>query len=246
MISIILIVCIILLILLFAFVLFVEKSEKENMGEVFKYEDIKNNLKTGDIILFSGQYYSGLCDEIKYLLRTKLPGSIYGHAGMVFKTDKTYLIEVCSTQQPAIEQSIFMNNKKKGGIRLIELDIIIDAYHKECDGLFGVKYIDKEIPTERVIDVLNNKDYRDMVFPERSYLAKLAFLDFVISREIAKIYSGYDQKNMYCTEFLYSLLYHCGAVKLYPSKFFWPHLFTSKKFKDLCIAKFSDPVKFIP
>ena len=122
---------IIILILLFIFylVLFVIDTKDDN-EPVYKYDDIKKNLKTGDIILFSCQYHGSLFNELEYIFRTKLLGSMYGHAGVVIKKNngEIYIAEVCGHDQCGYQEAYHLNKFNKGGARIINLDTILNFF----------------------------------------------------------------------------------------------------------------------
>jgi len=237
------IIIIIILILLVFYIIFLLKPIDNE--PFYHYDDIKKRLKTGDIILFSCKQHGSLLDNMVYSIRTTLVNSEYGHAGIVIKNKKgkLFIVEACGPSQCGYENATHLNNDKKGGARIIELDKILQEYYEEYKGIYAVKFISKEIPYSVIMEKL--KKYENIRFQDRHVLAMLVVADICISNTLAKTLSKYcDEKKMICTDFLYDLLYECNVVKEYPSKIFWPHLITSKKFDDLQIINYSKPYKF--
>ena len=245
-----LIIIIILLTLFFLYILFYYRNSNQTDNEiVYNYKDIKKDLKSGDIILFSCNKYSSIVDEIGYICRTKLLGTAYGHVGIVFNNNgNLFLVECTDDNHTARQYATHLNNKKRGGIRIIELDTIISEYYKENKGFFGVKFIEKEIPTQRMID--NILKYQNVIFEIKIVLIGLIIIDLYISNDsvtkISHIYTKNEtiMDKMMCSEFVYKLLFDCDVVNYYPRKIFWPHLFVNGKFDELTKINYSQPLKF--
>jgi hypothetical protein len=171
--------------------------------------------------------------------------SIYGHAGIVIKKkNKLYITECCGHDQTGYHEAKHLNDKKMGGVRIIELDVLLREYYKNNKGVCAVKFISKEIPYS---DFMKNMlKYRNAVFQDRKVLIMLAITDIFISHELAKKLSkGYGDEKMICTEFVYNILRDCNVLKEYPGKLFWPHTITNKLFDELEIIKYSKPYKFV-
>lgn len=238
------IIILIILILILVCVLFlVEDNDSE---PIYRYEDIKKKLKTGDIILFSCKKHGSFINKIIYACRTNIVGSQYGHAGIIIKDPqgKLYIVESCDHNQCSGQHAHHLNKHKKGGVRIIDTDIILKEYYKKYEGIYAVKFISSEIPYEKFMEKLNK--YKNIIFQNRDTLSLLVITDLIISHTLAtKIANKCDNNEMICTEFLHSLLYDCKVLKDYPSKIFWPHLITSKIFDDLENVKYSKPYKFI-
>ena len=136
----------IIIILVFLYIKSNQKSldSYQNIGSypTYKYADIKNKLKTGDIMLFSYKKHQSKIHEIFYYCRTKLLGSEYGHVGIVIRdNDKLFLLECTDSDHIGNNKSFHFNNYGKGGVRIIELETLLKEYENGYMGIFGVKFI---------------------------------------------------------------------------------------------------------
>jgi hypothetical protein len=225
--------------------MFVIDKEVYN-GPIYKYDDIKKYLKTGDIILFTCQYFGSFFMELEYILRTKMLGSVYGHAGIVIKKNngKIYIVEVSNYDHCGFEKAHYLNKFNRGGVRIINLETILKMYYKEYRGFFAVKFISQEIPYSKIMQKL--KKYKNITFKSTRSIITLALTDILISHSLAeKISNSLSNNEMICTEFLYILLYDCNVLKHYPPKLFWPHLIETSIFDKLENIKYSALYKFV-
>ncbi|XWV24972.1 hypothetical protein QJ856_gp0807 [Tupanvirus deep ocean] len=241
---------IILLIVVFFLLMFITDTNKYD-EPIYDFNQIKRNFKTGDIILFSCNKHSSLLDRAAYYCRTEFLGSPYGHCGIILRDGKNlYLVECTTAEHTSYEKAMHLNNYNKGGVRIIDLETMIQDYYNENGGFFGVKYIKEEIPNQIFFD--NLMKYKESIFENKFLLFLFAIVDVIVSNSAAKkfinlYYGPEDQdhsKRMMCCEFIYRMLKDCGAVMDYQAKLFWPYLFTNGKFDELSIMKFSKPVRF--
>lgn len=241
------IIIIIIIFIIFYFLIFVRKHDKYQYDPLYDYSNIKPRMKTGDIILFACRKFDSLGSFIKYTSRTELIGSPYGHVGIILRNGhRLYVMECTSNVHCADEHAYYLNNLGKGGIRIIDLDILIHSYYKEWGGNFAIRFISEEIPHARVAK--NFKLYKDKTFGDTFKLGFLTVVDMTISHDLAKRLVPLVDKSKYiCSEFAYEFLYRCGILKKYPAELFWPHLFMDDKlFSPLQLVKYSKPFKFIP
>lgn len=238
---------IIIAILFILYVLiFVRKKDKHENHSFYNYHDVKKKLKTGDIILFSCNSNEDFYSVIKYYIRTKFVGSSYGHVGLVYKDydDKLYIVECVSSLHCADEHAIYLNNYGKGGVRIIDMEILFDKYSKENSAYFAVKFISKEISNDIFIENLNS--YAEKIFENKSILFFLAFVDLCISHNLSNhLTSLCNENKMMCSEFVHNILYRCNVTKEYTSKLIWPFTVMDELFEKLEIVKYSEPIKFI-
>ena len=211
---------------------------RENAKEAYQYSKIKDNLKTGDIILFSSKNNGNLIQSTIYWTRTRLVGSEYGHVGIVIRTeDGLYLAECCNAMHAGHDECYHMNKQGNGGVRIISLDTIIERYHREYGGFFAVKPIKEELSSDVVISSLNK--YQESIFEDINFMYYVAMLDTLVSKDIAKTVirkyrsNMFDPHRMTCGEFLYNILTDCGVTKSSRSKLVWPHVYVGNRFTKL-------------
>lgn len=234
-----LIVIIIILIILFKYFF-------SNDAEHFiSYENIKKNIKTGDIILFACDHRMNPIKKIKYGCRTKLLGSEFGHVGLILKKkDKYYVVECCGTDQCGDEISYHLNNKKSGGVRIIDLEEYLSEYKNSYNGYFAIKHIHKAIPND--LFLLNLKKYKNKIFESKLKLINLATLDILGGHSLAlKLEKQLRNPNqMMCSEFMHSILFDCGILSEYNSKLFWPHMINDSSFCKFQIVPYGKIIHF--
>ncbi len=238
------VIVVIILVLILLYVYFKYKKNFVN-NKVYKYHQIRNKLKTGDIILFSCKEYENFIEELKYYARTTLLGSEYGHVGIIIKdNNKLYVLECISKEHAGNEYASHFNKKGDGGVRIIDLDILLKEYCNYHKGMYAVKFINQEIPNKIIFNKL--KKYEDMTFEHKSIILTVAFIDICISHNLAVNISNFlsSKDKIFCSEFVHDLLNNCGVLKNYPSKLFWPHMIDNDQFKDFHNDYYSDLYQF--
>lgn len=240
------IILIILIIFILYIILFVRKADVYRNDPLYHYQDIKKNMKTGDIILFSCKKNKSIYQKVGYYVRTELIGCEYGHVGIIVKKDdKLYVLECVSDDHCADIYAKYLNDCGDGGIRLINLEILLQHYYDDYDGLYAIKFISKEIPYEKIVKELKN--YKDTKFQDKKKIFMLGLIDICISHNLSKKLLSTDKNNkiLCCSGFVHHFLNRCGVLKDYPSELFWPHLFVyDDVFKPLEIVKYSKPYRF--
>jgi hypothetical protein len=208
----------------------------------YNYDYIKKKLKTGDIILFSYKKNDSLFNKIKYFCHIKFLKTGFNHAGLIFKENKKiYIVE--SDMYNLSQCTNYLNNKQKGGIRIVEFETLLKEYKKRNRHMFAIKFISKPIPNNLFKNVV--LFYKNYTFPNKISLYLSAFIDEFLSHDLANIFANNINFNKtMCSEFVYNVLHKCNVLKKYPSKFFWPYLITDKKFDNLQIIKYSVSYNF--
>ncbi|QGR53978.1 hypothetical protein [Moumouvirus maliensis] len=240
----IIIIGIIFFILFIIFIYILNKKTSSDELE-YNYTDIRKYLKTGDIILFSCKKHENILDELQYFSRTTLLGSEYGHVGLIMReNDKIYVVECTDNNHTGDNYAWRKNNYKKGGLRIINLDVLLKEYYKSHLGAYGIRFISEPIPNDIFLDKI--KKYYDMPFESKFTLFALAFVDICISHDISSELSNIlaDKNKLMCSEFTHDILYRCGILKPYPSKIFWPYLIDNELFDSLHDSKYSKLYKF--
>ena len=232
----------IFMLLFILYILFIVEPSKK--PPLYHYQDIKRRLQTGDIILFSCKRHPSFFGKILYASRTNLLDSEYGHAGMVIKgRNNIYVLECCKAEHPGFTSAKYLNDKGKGGVRIIEFDRLLKEYHDFYDGIFAIKFISSAISNSMLMK--NLKKYQDVTFQETSVLLTLVVFDIFISPRLAEEVAKMCPCNkMVCTEFLHAILYDCHVLKKYSSKLFWPHKITNKIFDKIKLINYSHPYQF--
>ena len=239
------IIIIIIIIIIFYLLLFVKQNDPNKYEPIYNYSDIKENFKTGDIILFSCKKNGSFGKKLEYYLRTNFIGSEFGHIGIIIKNKKgkMYVIESTNKNHCGEKYCHKLNTYDRGGIRIIGLNKLLNKYNHDNDAIFAVRFISKEIPLSVAIKKLNN--YQNFTFPDKRWLYLLAIVDVGISHTTGQKLSKLCNENeMMCSEFVYDFLYNCGILKYYPSKIFWPHLVTNGILDNLAIVPYSKLYKF--
>lgn len=236
---------IIMIIVMTIVMIYFLSGRKDEVKPTLTYADIRPTLKTGDIIFFVCFDHEDKIGEMLYYCRTKLINSEYGHVGIVMRDgDKLYLIDCSDTNHSGEKYAIYLNNRKQGGVKIIDLDIMIREYYNDNGGVFGVRYISREIINSSMITSIIK--HKDKIYESKTFLSIMMFIDVILSHNIAsKLVDRFvDYNKIYCSEMVYCILHDCGIVKEYPCKLFWPHLFNSNTFDDLLLVDYSDVIKF--
>lgn len=233
-------------------------SDKDDQIMYDYFTDIRPKLKTGDIMLFSSKKINGnFLDELSYKSRTTFLDTEYGHVGLVVKnpvTGQLYMLECTDHMHTADDKAVHLNNYKRGGIRIIDLDTLLKRYQSENAGIFAVKFIKHEIPYHLIMDNLH--EYCNVIFDQKWKLVVLAVTELMVSHNLAVKLSGRPTgilaksnlnskyRRMMCSEFVHEILYRCRVAKPYQSKLVWPHVYTLSTFRDMVNVKFSKQYKF--
>ena len=233
---------VVLIIFILYILLFIKKPDQYKYDPLYNYQDIRKNMNTGDIILFSfKKNNNSLYKSLGYYVRTELIGSEYGHVGIIVRDkEKLFVLECVSNDHCSDSKATYLNNYGQGGIRIIDLDTVL----KDYEGLYAIRFISKEIPYQTIMDKL--EEYVDITFQDKKKIFILGFADVCISHNLSKkILSMTKERKIMCSGFVHHILNKCGALKDYPSELFWPHLITDDNiFDPLQIIKYSKIYKF--
>lgn len=240
------IILIILIIFILYVVFFVRKADIYRNDPLYHYQDVKEKMKTGDIILFSCKKNNSIYRKIGYYVRTELIGCEYGHVGIIVKhNNKLYVLECVSDEHCADIYGKYLNDSGEGGIRLINLETLLEQYNVDYDGLYAIKFISKEIPVKTIFKELKN--YKITKFQDKKKIFLLGLIDICISHDLSikLISSDNENKILCCSGFVHHFLNSCGVLKDYPSDLFWPHLFLYDEIcKPLENISYSKPYRF--
>lgn len=159
------------------------------MTRTEKYEKLRNNLKTGDIVLFAGKGWIGRIIRWATQSRWTHVGMVYRpiHGGQVFLYESTSL-------------------SKKNGVQTVDLKSRIDSY----DGQIAIRYLEGEPLQVKHIQALEavRDDMRGRKY-ERS-VAELA--KSTLGRW--GLYQKKDNSSQFCSELVAYCLQGMALLKL--------------------------------
>lgn len=236
----------ILIIVIIVMAIFVYKnSDTTKRDSLIKttYADVKNQLQTGDILLFRYSNHANKAAQMIYFCRTRLVGSDYGHVAMVLRENgKLYAIEGVDIGHTAEDEGIYFNSEGKGGVRIIKLERLLERYHHDYGGLFAVRHTKKPISNKILMQTVLK--YREQVFEDRKYLGSMLVMDY-LSHGLANTLAVMNRTDkIFCSEFIYRVLRDCDLIGDYNPKLFWPALFTRPIFDRLTGKQWSRVVEF--
>ena len=99
-------------------------------GETMKYSEIRESLKTGDLVLFSGK------GRISGMIRW-FTGSIWSHIGMVIRSKEFDMLLLWESTTLSKIKDI-QSNTAKQGVQLVALSERINTY----DGVIGIRRLE--------------------------------------------------------------------------------------------------------
>lgn len=238
------VILILILLVIIYFLIFVRKKNLYTNYPIHNYSDIRNNLKTGDVILFSCTAHQNIVCEMKYYIRTELLGSEFGHVGLILRhNNKLYCVECTTYHHPGYKYAYHLNDKKEGGIRIVNLDKLLSDYDASYDAIFAVKHIEKEIDSKLMLKKL--REYKDIIFSSKMQMLVSATIDIAISHKLStSVSKSMNMNRMICSQFAYHILREFDVLDDYPDYLFWPVLYVDGTFDKLSRVKYSDVTKF--
>ena len=198
-----------------------------------KYEDIRENLKTGDIVLFSGK--GGISHGIKLFTNSK-----WSHVGMVLRClDLRAIFLWESTTLSNLKDAI--DGKAKRGVQLVLLSDRLRKY----DGEASIRHLNYEVDTKEygklmeLREKLRNRPYEEDKFE----LIKAAY-DGPLG------HNEEDLSSLFCSELVAEAYQALGLLKEppsgLPSNEFTPKDFAEKRRRRLVLDKAASLGKEIP
>jgi hypothetical protein len=209
------------------------------------FDDVREHLKTGDIILFHKSGRSGLLDALEMDLVSPLfyRETEFRHCGLIVRDGGKLAVLECADRFHSGHE-IASYPWGGTGIREVPLEPLLEKY--ACDNgesHFGVRFIPEPIPTDVVLKAVEEigpvgylKAWRTISL----YLSSLVLPRGVV-RRIADRHAG----EMMCSEFVHAVLSRCGALRDYTSKIFTPYIIENgEHFSRHDAAGYSDIVRF--
>ncbi|MHB8072540.1 hypothetical protein [Desulfosporosinus fructosivorans] len=186
-----------------------------------RYDELKNKMNTGDLILFEGEYPISKTIE-------KLEKCPYSHVGMVIRVegfDDPLFLE--STTLTNLEDLVTDNpNKTMAGPKIVNLYERLNHYGEDVKPYVSPKFAYRPLQVERVgmTDTLLNlhKKYYGIADPKETKM----IWEVIIGRWF-KIKANRD--NFFCSEWIAFAYQELGLINTkYPYNAYMPKDFTSK------------------
>jgi hypothetical protein len=209
-------------------------------------QDVRRDLKTGDIILFHKTSRSGILDtlELDFLAPLFFPENEFRHSGIVVRRGNALSVVECTEEfHSGHMHAVYPTGGR--GIREVPLEPLLDAYTRDNgDPHFGVRLIRSEIPHDEVMTSV--KEIGPVSYLKARRSAALFLSSFLLPPSALNRLSDVFAGEMMCSEFVHRVLARCGALREYPSKIFAPYIIeNSHLFERLDLAGYSGIVRFV-
>lgn len=209
-------------------------------------DDVRGDLKTGDIILFHKTARTGILDtlELDFLAPLFFAANEFRHSGIVVRRGSELFVVECTEEFHSGHSHARYPTGGKG-IREVQLEFLLEAYTRDNgDPHFGVRFIRNEIDADLLMSIVREIGPVSYLKATRSIPIYLASF-FLPSGLLSKIIERHASAMM-CSEFVHSVLARCGALGEYPSKIFAPYVIeNSHLFERHDRAGYSDIVRFV-
>ena len=209
-------------------------------------QDVRSDLKTGDIILFHKTSRNGILDtlELDFLAPLFFPENEFRHSGIVVRRNDALSVVECTEElHSGHAHAVYPTGGK--GIREVPLDPLLEAYTRDNgDPHFGVRLIGNEIPADVMMSTVREIGPVSYLNARRS--AALFLSSFLLPSKTHPRLNALFAGEMMCSEFVHSVLARCGALREYPSKIFAPYIIeNSHLFERHDLAGYSGIVRFV-
>jgi hypothetical protein len=208
-------------------------------------DEVRDLLKTGDIILFHKTARTGLFDtlELDFVAPLFFERNEFRHSGIVVRRDGGLFVIECTEELHSGHVHARYPTGGKG-IREVPLELLLQEYtHDNGDPHFGVRFIGRELSAEALMEIVQEIGPVSYLNASRSvpiYLSKYVLPSGAVQRIIDRY-----ANQMMCSEFVHFVLAKCGALRAYPSKLFAPYILENPNlFQRHDIAGYSDIVRF--
>jgi hypothetical protein len=208
--------------------------------------EVRDDLKTGDIILFHKTARSGILDtlELDFVAPLFFPENEFRHSGIVVRRGDALFVVECTEEFHS--GHLFATYPGGGkGIREVPLEPLLEAYTRDNgDPHFGVRFIGTEIDSDRLMSIV--REFGPVSYLKASRSISIYAASFFLPGSLhAKIIERYSSEMM-CSEFVHCVLAKCGALREYPSKIFAPYIIENPElFERHDLAGYSDVVRFV-
>src|SRR5687768_16135705 len=178
------------------------------------FDAVRDDLRTGDIILFHNTTRNGFLDalELDVLSPLVFGRNEFSHSGIIVrKDDELYVIECADRFHSGHSDATYLT--AGNGIRRVPLEPLLHAYNVDNGGEphFGIKHIGSPIDARAIDETVRRYGRIDYLAMHRSAWAFLSSV-FLPQSVHQRIIAAYRQEMM-CSEFVHSLLNRCGVLK---------------------------------
>lgn len=210
-----------------------------SLQPTLRYSDVKNKLKTGDIILFACHRYSSLTNILSYTFYRGAVGCEFIHIGLVVRINGVLCIVEMNRDDYIFDGVIRrLNYSDKGCIIISNLEHRLSHYVNNWNGQFAVRYIDKELDVNTLLRTLEN--YKHITFRKNTSVLMLIVCDFMGLRYPMSL----PDDEMICCEFVYDILLKMGVLEYCPPHLFWTYNYLNGRFDSFTKIPYSMPIKF--
>jgi hypothetical protein len=207
--------------------------------------DVRDDLKTGDILLFHKASRSGILDTLEMDLIAPLffRETEFRHCGIVVRRDDSLAVLECADEFHS-GHHIASYPWGKSGIREVNLEPLLGKYAEDnADAHFGVRFIPNEIPLDRMMEAI--QQIGPVSYLNAYRFAWIYFSRFVLPRRLFTMLVDIHATQMMCSEFVHATLARCGALGEYTSKVFAPYIIeNAEHFQQHDRVGYSDIVRF--
>ena len=208
--------------------------------------DVRDELKTGDILLFHKASRNGILDtlEMDVIAPLFFRETEFRHCGIVVRRDNSLAVLECADQFHS-GHHIASYPHGKSGIREVELEPLLDKYSEDnAEAHFGVRLIPNEIPLDTMMSAVN--DIGPVSYLSAYRFAWIFFSSYLMPRRVFHKLVDIHATQMMCSEFVHATLARCGALRDYTSKIFAPYIIENPDhFKRHDKVGYSDIVRFV-
>jgi len=206
---------------------------------------VRENLRTGDIILFHKTARTGILDsfELDFLAPLFFRTNEFRHCGLIVRSgDEIRVVECTQPQHTGREHAAYPT----GGpaIREVPLEPALESYTRD-NGIphFAVRHVPRVISAREMMKIVHEIGPVRYLEGSRSiplYAASMVLPRVILSRLIARF-----SEEMMCSEFVHRVLSRFGLLRETHSKLFPPYIFESPElFGRYDLAGYSEVVRF--
>lgn len=221
------------------------RRHRYKRNPIVGFADVKDSLKTGDIILFHKTTRTGFIDslELDFISPLFFKATEFRHSGIIVRqNDELFVLECAEERHSGHAYAAYPTGGR--GIRMVPLTELLNAYTRDNGSAhYGVRFISREIDPDQLREALEQYGPVDYLKMHRSI--PLFLTKFLLPAQLRRSLLGAWSHEMMCSEFVHDILNRCGALADYPSKLLAPYSIEDDNFfRRLEIVRFSEIVRF--